>query len=525
MPGEGKLHVRQGTEQTIVDAALTLARARKEQQGRNVFTTIPDPVDWIEKNFRVEDTGQLIQLERFQAAVLRYCLKRKANGHLPFPTVIWSQVKKSGKTTIAGAVTQYATETWGRFPEIYTVGNDADQARERAFAQMKKSIMARPDYIESRQAVPGQWILHEKKFMCLKNGATVKAIAADFKGEAGSNPVLTVWTELWGYTSDAALKFWAEMAPSPTRPDSMRWVETYAGFEGESELLYGLYDNAVNKGRQLTAGEIGDVGCFDEAPNPTDKVPCYVNEASGIFAFWDSGPEARRMPWQQGEQGERYYANEASTQTPGQFDRLHYNLWVSAESAFVPIEQWDSCRRPAPLAPGDKTPIVLALDAAVSGDCFGLVGVSRDPDNKADVAIRIVRKWDPPQGGTIDYAGPRAAVKQICKDYNVVEIAYDMYQLHDFATTLMKEGIGWFRVFNQDAERRKSDKLLFDLIMHRRIRHDGNLELREHITNANAKQSLEGDTKLKIVKKSESRKIDLVVCTSMASAECLRLQL
>jgi len=168
----------------------------------------------------------------------------------------------------------------------------------------------------------------------------------------------------------------------------------------------------------------------------------------------------------------------------------------------------------------------MSLDAAVSGDCFGLTVVSRDPNDKDNSVVeRLSRKWDPPPGGTIDYAGPEAAVREICSQWNVVEVAYDPYQLHDFATRLQKEGVAWFRPFPQGVDRLKADKLLFDIIRDRRIRHSGNPNVREHIQNANAKQSKDEDTKMRIVKKSESRHIDLAVCLSMAAAECLRLNL
>ena len=74
-------------------------------------------------------------------------------------------------------------------------------------------------------------------------------------------------------------------------------------------------------------------------------------------------------------------------------------------------------------------------------------------------------------------------------------------------------------------ERLIADKGLYDLIVNRRIRHDGNLDLREHLTNANAKQAANVDTRLRIVKKSDARKIDLAVCLSMACQESLRLNL
>lgn len=463
-------------------------------------------------------------------------------------------------TAISGAWGRWAVETWGPYQLVLYAGNDAAQAKERGFAALSKSIEMTPDFDPrpTRRELPGKWRLLDAEARHV-NGGIVKAIPVDAIGEAGANPSLTVFTELWGFVHKAALRFWAEMAPSPTRLNSMRWVETYAGFEGESELLWGLYESTVLNGRQLTAGEMAlatdtPLGAFEEAQSADDLIPCWVNEQAGIFVLWDAGPAGARMPWQQGERGRQYYANEAATQTPGQFKRIHEDEWVSAESAFVDIAQWDACLNPLPLVPGERTPLVIALDAAVTGDCFGLTVVSRDPDNpKEGIAVRAARKWDPPKGGAIDFREPEAAVRELCGQrwfpdgsdtpapwssategtwrkvpgagYNVAEVAYDPYQLHDFATRLQKEGVAWFRPFPQGIDRLKADKALYDLIVSRRIRHDGNPALREHIANANAKQGKQEDSRLRLIKKSENRKIDLAVCLSMSSAECLRLLL
>ncbi len=487
-----------------------------------------DIVHWGERSYLIEETEEPIVLERHQKAVLRYALRRNAEGRLPFNTILWSQPKKSGKTAVAGMVARWAAETWGRYGEILCVGNDLKQAQERAYKAARTSIELHPEYRPNTQTLPERWHVLTKDSTCLTTGTIMRAIATDYKGEAGANPILIVWTELWGFTHTADLRFWAEMAPSPTRPDSIQWIETYAGYEGESELLYGLYETAVKDGRQLTAGELGDLSAFAEAPNPDSLVPCYVNDRARTFAYWDDGVQARRMPWQKGEAGNRYYAAEAGRQTEAQMDRLHANLWVSAESSFVPIEWWDAAIAPAdPLPPGDKTPLVLALDAGVTGDCFGLVGLTRDPEqtDPPGLIVRIVHKWTPPPGGAIDFAGPERMVRELCERYNVIQVAYDNYQLHDLTTRLMKEGVAWFREFSQTGERMVADKGLYDLIAHRRIKHDGNLDLREHLTNANARQSSKEDTKLRIVKKSDSRKIDLAVCLSMSASEALRLNI
>jgi len=500
---------------------LNLERLRHQAARRDV-------VYWGERSYYVEETERPIVLMPHQQAVLRFALHRDAEGRLPYNTILYSCPKKSGKTAIAGMVARWAAETWGRFGEVLCVGNDAKQAQERAYKAARISIELSPGYHRGSQALPGRWHVLTKDATCLTTGTTLRAIATDYKGEAGANPIMVVWTELWGFTLSADLRFWAEMAPSPTRPDSVQWIETYAGYEGESELLYGLYETAVQEGRQLTAGELGDLTAFAEAPNADSLVPCYVNERARMFAYWDDGIQARRMPWQTGEAGRRYYATEAGRQTEAQMDRLHANLWVSAESSFIPIEWWDAAIAPAaPLEPGNQTPLILALDAGVTGDCFGLLGLTRDPDHTEPpgLILRMVHKWTPPPGGAIDFAGPEAMVRDLCARYNVVEVAYDPFQLHQFAGRLMKEGVAWFRQFNQGEERLRADKGLYDLIAHRRIKHDGNLDLREHLTNANAKQSAKEDTKLRIVKKSDSRKIDLCICLSMAAAEALRLNI
>ncbi len=521
------------TALAVLPYAAAIAASKK--RARAIAAAVPrstQPVDdWITQHFYEPETGKLMELQPYQRAVLRYVTKRNLDGGMRWRTVIWSQPKKSGKTTISGAVGRWATETWGPYQLVLFVGNDAQQAKERGFASLSQSVELTPGYDRKRRELAGEWRILDASAE-YANGSEVKAIAADYAGEAGSNPSLTVYTELWGFIHTGAQRFWAEMAPSPTRQTSMRWVETYAGYEGESELLWGLYESTVKQGRQLTAGELAgatdtDLGVFAESPNPGDPVPVYINPAAGMVAFWDSGEQARRMPWQQGERGAAYYANEAGTQTPSQMIRLHLNGWVSAESSFLDLAQWDACQAERlPLVPGDRTPLVVALDAAVTGDCFGLVVVSRDTDRPREaVAVRATRKWVPPAGGSIDFAGPEATIRELCATFNVTEIAYDPYQLHDMATRLTHEGIGWFRPFPQGQDRLKADKELSDLVVQRRIRHDGNADLREHLANCNAKQGKEEDSKLRLTKKSETRRIDLAVCLSMASYECLRLAL
>lgn len=193
---------------------------------------------------------------------------------------------------------------------------------------------------------------------------------------------------------------------------------------------------------------------------------------------------------------------------------------------------WDECREELPpLDP--REPTIIALDAAVSGDSFGLLQVSRHPDpaRRADsVAVRYSQEWKPPPGGEIDFQGtddhpgPELVLRRRIRDTNVVQVAYDPYQLHDMATRLNKEGLAWIEPFTQGAARMKADKALRDVIYARRIAHQGEPELRTHIDNADAKKDADR-TRLRIVKRSPSRPVDLAVCASMASDRALFLNL
>jgi phage terminase large subunit-like protein len=469
----------------------------------------PSISEFAKTKFYIPETGYPLTLMPHQEAILNYAFD-PVHG---FQTIVYSTVKKSGKTCVASLAARWITETWGNRNEIYCFANDLEQARGRIYQKAIDSVELNPAYNKVRKELPGEWKVVERQGTYLPTGSIIRAVSGDYKGEAGSNPTATFWSELWGYVSEASKRLWEELTPVPTRERSIRFVETYAGYEGESELLIELYNRGVKEGRRLTHDDI-------YWPFP-DQPPIYVNEAARQFTYWDDGPIARRMPWQTPE----YYAAQEATLRPQAFQRLHLNYWTSSVSPFMPIEWWDGCS--APVHALDKhTPIVVGADAAVSSDCCALVGVSRHPQNSKHIAVRLSRVWSPPKGGTIDLETTMGdTIREWAKQYNIVEVAYDAYQLHNLMTNLTKEEVAWCRPFSQMGERSKADKQLYDLIRDRKLVHSGDDDIREHLKNSAAKLSKEEDSKMRIIKKSADHKIDLVVAMSMATAECLRLTL
>lgn len=191
---------------------------------------------------------------------------------------------------------------------------------------------------------------------------------------------------------------------------------------------------------------------------------------------------------------------------------------------------WDACREDLPaLTPNE--PMILAIDAGVSNDSFGLIGVTAHPKRQGDYAVRVVHEWKPPRGGKIDFRGSKDApgpdwlIRNVyAPNYAAIQVVYDPYQLESLCADLMRDGIIQCVPFPQGSDRLEADKFLYDMIVARRLAHDGHAALRQHIDNANRKPDPES-RKLRLVKREDSAKIDLAVTLSMATYTAYKLGL
>lgn len=490
-------------EQREIFFAEAISKRQTVEAGR---AKRPDIIEWMESNFYLMDTGRLITLFDFQAKAIRQAVSLDENGHYNYATVLWSWPKKSAKTSVLAALADYVADNTPR-ARIALIANDQRQADSRVGDYIRENIKIAQQKGKRR----GIRITPSGYKIQYPNGALIEMLAIDPQGEAGGNHDLLIFSELHGWKSTAHQKMWAEMTLSPNKfGRSQRWIDSYAGYDSESPVLETLYNTAVKEGRQLW-----------------DDLEAYENRSARMFATWVTKP---MFPWQT----EAYYREEAATLPQNEFDRMHRNKWVSSSETFIQPEWWDACKvaelpptieydhtrryRGEPLS--RSRPYVFAIDAAVSGDCFGIVGLTKHYQEATKDYIfvpRYAKKWTPPKGGIIDFAEPEAEIRRLADELNVVCWIFDPYQMADMSHRLSRDGVGWFREMNQMKARNLADKMLWDTIVQRRLQHDGTLhDLREHITNANAE--ITSDHKMRIVKRNESRRIDLCVCLSMAVA-------
>lgn len=372
----------------------------------------------------------------------------------------------------------------GRVVLLFSQGQlEADELLRRIKALYRRL----PDWMRMGNGMP-QLVKDNTSQLAWDNGSSIQSLPATPKAGRSFAASLVVMDE-FAFMEHAETLY---SAAKPTIEDGGGQLIILSTANGEGTLFNNLWDDAVSKLSNFTAA----------------------------FLPWTSRPTRNQL----------WYANlskDASTPRMIQMIKQEYpaapdEAWISvgAERFLPDITLWDLCKEDLPPL-GNREPMVLSADAGVTDDPFALVGVTRHPVRSEDVAVRYSRRWLA-NGGKVDFGEIEKEILRLCDEYHVVQFAYDPYQLHQMSERL--QGAVWCSEFLQGAPRLMSDSTLFHLVMQKRLAHNGNSELRSHVDNANAKIDPE-TKKMRIIKRSQSLKVDLCVATSVAAYNCLELNL
>jgi hypothetical protein len=439
-------------------------------------------------------------------------------GKFKYSPIVWSQPKKHGKTQIAGAVAAWFATKIEPPNFILTLASNEEQSAGLIFSALKPTIYALAGKVPtSTNAVPE---------IRMPNGTLLKAIPNNYAGAAGKNYGATFWSELWTYKSERDRKLWDELPPVPTRFNSIRWVETYAGFEDESELLKDLFLRVFEDFQEDKVRKISQQG------NPVEPVPglehivtgsgakrrpaCHHIPEEGLFMFWDH--EIRAHVRDGGWITDQYMREQKAEARRSTYVRLWENRWQTSVGTFIEPEQWDDC-----VTQDDELwgPMVLAGDASERNDTTALVGVQRRKVKlfgKESTRYRVmrVRVWDP-EGQDIDL--DETIAREVKRVYEAGMLQgpfiYDPYQMHQVAVNLRKLGVPC-RKFNQGKDRELADTFLWKLIKDGELDAYPSADLEAHVKSANAKE-YENEL-VRIIKgtASDAKKVDAAVALSMA---------
>jgi len=313
------------------------------------------------------------------------------------------------------------------------------------------------------------------------------------------------WT---GNTSEDDWRRWDELQPIPTVSHSLRLVSSYAGFYGESQLLYDLYLKGV-----------------DEEENPDGKghripelapLPCY--ESGSQFTYWSHEPH---MPWQT----EDYYENARNTERPNSYLRLHENRWTTSREVFIPIEWWEAAEKHLQQSaeiweehPYAKTPLYIGIDASSKRDCTAAMAVA--PDTKlGKIALVFHKIWTPVEGEILNLEETlEPFILRMSKRFKIKDISCDPSHMYQIIVRLRNKGLPVNEFSQTDSGMTQASQHLFDLLRQDNILAYPAPDIKEHLQNVMAEYTNRG---VRIVKdkgnsRLASKKIDAAVALAIA---------
>jgi terminase large subunit-like protein len=440
-----------------------------------------EPVEFIGSVLRDPETRQPFVLLDAEKRFIGEAFRTDGDGRLLYPEQVYAAPKKSGKTGFGAILTVTTTLVFGGpFAEGYCVANDLEQAQGRVFQAIRRIVEASPHLKRAARVTASRVDFPE-------TGASITAIASDYAGAAGGNPTISCFDELWGYTSERSHRLWDEMVPPPTRKIACRLTTTYAGFEGESELLEGVYKRGL---RQPVVGP--DLYCGD-----------------GLLMFWTHEPVA---PWQ----SEAWLAQMRGQLRPNAYLRLIENRWVSSEGGFVDIDWYDACVEAAaePVVSDQGLSVWLGVDASVKRDSTAIVATSWDRTAKK---VRVIahRIFQPSADDPIDFEMMiEGTVRNFANRFNVREVRFDPYQMQAVAQRLTRAGVNMVEFPQSVPNLTEASTNLYELVKGRGIVFYPDAGVRLAFSRAVALETTRG---WRIAKEKASHKIDVVVALAMSA--------
>ena len=445
-----------------------------------------EPPSFIAEILRDPETGRPFNLLPAQHQFFKHAWSLNGDGRLIYPEQVFACPKKSGKTATAALHLLTTTLVFGgRFAEAYCVANDLEQSRGRVFEAVRRIVECSP-YLRREAEVTANRITFSA------TGATITAIASDYAGAAGANPTISSFDELWGYVSENSRRLWDEMIPVPTRKVSCRLVTTYAGFEGESELLQELHQRGTAQ-RNI-------------APD--------LHAGDGLLMFWTHDPVA---PWQDAA----WLAQMRSSLRPPQYLRMIENRFVSSDSTFVDLAWYDACVDPdlRPLTADKACPVWVGIDASVKRDSTAIVAVTWD-DKAKKVCLVWHRIFVPRKSDPIDFEEMiEETILDLRKRFLVRRVHFDPYQMAASSQRLRRLGVQIFEYPQSVPNLTRSSQCVYELIKSQGIVLYPDDDIRLAVQRSVAVESTRG---WRIAKDKTCHKIDVVVALGMACVAAVK---
>jgi len=474
-------------------------------------------ISWIETHcvFTKGDfIGLPFRLLPWQKRLLLELFTTRDDGLRRYRWAYVSVPKKNGKTELAAALALYLLIGAGdSAPWIVCAAASDDQAdlvfgAAKTMCEMSPTLSLITTRYESEITVP------------TIPGARLQRVAAVAGTNDGPNLSAVICDELHEWTGTRGENVWNVLTNGViNRRQSLVFQITTAGYDRDT-----VCGRQYDKAKAIIEGTLDDPAFLayvveaDPRADPRDRVTWEAaNPSAGVTTFWDR------------------YVEQLAQKPENVVRRYFLNQWTEAEEAWLPLGAWEACR--APQVDLDPTlPVHVGIDASRTHDASAVVISQRLPNGRT---VQRARIWENPY----PVGDPRhdewrmdlTTIENACLDvfdaYQAGALKapdakdwedplpgpafyYDPWRFDRSAEVLRGKGLNMVEVPQTDARLAPACMAYFDLIVGRRIAHDGDPVLARHIASAVRKDV--SDRAWRLTKRVKGKHIDGAIAGAMS---------
>ena len=442
--------------------------------------------------------GQPLILRDWQKDLIRHVFAGDGDSYKHKISLV-GQPRKNGKSALGSLFGVYSLILGARGAEVYSVAAEKEQARI-VFADAKRMIEASPELSALTK-------LYRDAIEMPSAGSVYRVLSAEAYSKEGLNPSATIFDELHAQPNREL--FDVMSLAMGARPSATLIAITTAGTRndatGNESIAYNLY----NYGKRIANGEVEDDSFF--------------------MAWWEAPAEAdHRDPetWRLANPG---YGDiclaedfeSAVKRTPeAEFKIKRTNQWVNSKTAWLPAGAWQEIEEEFELLPDDN--YILGFDGSWSNDSTALVAVIM-PRHDEDVFRTFrVAHWEKDfaindDSWIVDKKEVSKAVMDFFdKNRNCRELVADPTYWEDEMWQWQDYGIPVVEYKNTLNRTVPATSKLFEAIVNKKLRHNGDAALTRHLDNCVLKIDSQRGARITKDYRNPKLKIDLAIALLMA---------
>jgi phage terminase large subunit-like protein len=431
------------------------------------------------KGFRA---GEPLVFTAWQKWLLRSLFERDAETkRLRYRRALIGLPRKQGKSLMLSAVAVYGMITGESGAEVYVVAGDRQQARI-IFGEAKQQIQMSP--VLSQECKVYRDAIEMPRF-----GSILRVLSSEFRGQAGLNPSLVLFDELWNQTTP---DLYDQMTlGSGARIEPLVVSITTAGYDLDT-----VAGHLYQYGKRCAAGEVDDKSFgfwWWEAP-----ADCDTNDEK---AWRVSNPNLAEKLMDITDMRTAVKQSDESA-----FRRWRLNQWVRSQESWLPAGAWEQCRDDTELR--NDLPVWVGIDMAMKHDSIAVVIVQPQDD----LLVTRARIWQPQDEG-VDVAAIEQHLRELHREFTVKEFVFDPAYFLRSAEHLADDGLPMVEFPQSAARMIPACGHAYELIVNGKVAHDGSPTFTDQVLSAAQRMTDQG---WRLSKGKSKRKIDACIALVMA---------